>query len=66
MQPVKNCIGPTIRIGQEILCIPYAGFFWYTVHSTKQNYITKLGVVNICIDIMKTCSDYYTLKIQTF
>ena len=22
-----NCIGPTIRIGREILCLPYAGFF---------------------------------------
>ena len=27
MQPLKNCIGPTIRIGQEIRCLPYAGFF---------------------------------------
>ena len=27
MQPLQNCIGPTIRIGQEILCLPYAGFF---------------------------------------
>ena len=27
MQPLKNCIGPTIRIGREILCLPYAGFF---------------------------------------
>ena len=26
MQPLQNCIGPTIRIGQEILCLPYAGF----------------------------------------
>ena len=28
MQPLQNCIGPTIRIGQEILCLPYAGFFF--------------------------------------
>ena len=27
MQPLENCIGPTIRIGQEILCLPYVGFF---------------------------------------
>ena len=27
MQPLENCIGPTIRIGREILCLPYAGFF---------------------------------------
>ena len=27
MQPLENCIGPTVRIGQKILCLPYAGFF---------------------------------------
>ena len=27
VQPLQNCIGPTIRIGREILCLPYAGFF---------------------------------------
>ena len=27
MQPLKNCIGPTIRIGREIRCVPYAVFF---------------------------------------
>ena len=27
MQPLQNCIGPTIRIGREILCLPYAEFF---------------------------------------
>ena len=26
MQPLQNCIGPTIRIGREIRCLPYAGF----------------------------------------
>ena len=26
MQPLQNCISPTIRIGREILCLPYAGF----------------------------------------
>ena len=26
MQPLQNCTGPTIRIGREILCLPYAGF----------------------------------------
>ena len=25
-KPLQNCNGPTIRIGWEILCIPYAGF----------------------------------------
>ena len=27
MQLLKNCIGPTIRIGRESWCLPYAGFF---------------------------------------
>ena len=27
MQLLQNCIGPTIRIGREIQCLPYAGFF---------------------------------------
>ena len=27
MQPLQNFIGPTISIGQRILCLPYAGFF---------------------------------------
>ena len=26
MQPLKICIGPTIRIGRESWCLPYAGF----------------------------------------
>ena len=26
MQPTKNYIGASIRIGWEILCLPYAGF----------------------------------------
>ena len=26
-QPLQNCIGPTIRIGREILCLLHAGFF---------------------------------------
>ena len=27
MQPLQKCIGPTSRIGREILCLPCAGFF---------------------------------------
>ena len=26
-QFLKNCIGPTIRIGRDSWCLPYAGFF---------------------------------------
>ena len=28
MQLLQNCIGPTICIGREIQCLPYAGFFY--------------------------------------
>ena len=28
MQPLKICIGPTIRIGWEGWCLPYAGFLY--------------------------------------
>ena len=27
MRPLQICIGPTIRIGRESWCLPYAGFF---------------------------------------
>ena len=26
-QPLQLCIGPSIRIGRESWCLPYAGFF---------------------------------------
>ena len=26
MQPLQICIGPSIRIGRESWCLPYAGF----------------------------------------
>ena len=29
MRLLQICIGPTIRIGQESWCLPYAGFFPY-------------------------------------
>ena len=29
MQPLQICICPTIRIGREGWCLPYAGFFFY-------------------------------------
>ena len=28
MQPLEICIGPTIRIGRESWCLPYAGFLF--------------------------------------
>jgi hypothetical protein len=29
--PPYRGIGATIRIGQEMLCLPYAGFFFYNI-----------------------------------
>ena len=29
----QNCIGPTIRIGREIQCLPYAGFLLTASHN---------------------------------
>ena len=26
---LQSCISPTIRIGQEIHCVPYAAFYFY-------------------------------------
>ena len=31
MQPPQICIGPTIRIGRQSWCLPYAGFFFTVV-----------------------------------
>ena len=43
MQLLKNCICPTIRIGRESWCLPYAGFFiaapgfaWVTNHIIEE------------------------------
>ena len=33
-RPLKICIGPTIRIGRESWCLPYAGFFLYAHNSS--------------------------------
>ena len=42
-QLLKNCIGPTIRIGPEILCLPYAGFFNQSVCIRTLPSLTKLS-----------------------
>ena len=41
MQPLRNCNGPTIRIGQEFLCLPYAGFFY--MFSTKEKSMISIN-----------------------
>ena len=49
MQPLQNCIGPTNRISQEILCLQYAGYFLLTSHSdnTQNNTQNIDSVTNI-------------------
>ena len=39
MQLIKNCIGPTISIGQERWCLPYAGFLYSKSHPAKTDNI---------------------------
>ena len=42
MRPLQFCIGPTIRIGRESWCLPYAGFFCLFLYSVSlQCYIFK-------------------------
>ena len=42
-----NCIGPTIRIGREVLCLPYAVFFqhaclfWFSLGVSGHTSLTK-------------------------
>ena len=52
MQPLQNCINPTIRIGQEILCLLYAGFLLPTrtamkAHMHDEHMITIFEDINI-------------------
>ena len=45
MQLLQNCIGPTILIGQEIQCLPYAGF--KKKFKSRKNYMTSLFVFQV-------------------
>ena len=40
MQPLQICIGPTIRIGRESWCLPYAGFLVCNLMSTVVSIIS--------------------------
>ena len=51
MQPLQNYIGATIRIGQDILCLPYAGFF--------KGGNTRPRVETECIKNMQNKEFYY-------
>ena len=47
MQPLQNCTGPTIRIGREILCLPYAGFFVYGLRSLVSVFTFALQTIDL-------------------
>ena len=47
MQLLQNCIGPTIRIGQEILCLPYVGFF--SLSHFFNLFLNVTMIMNICL-----------------
>ena len=38
-QPLKNCIGPTLLISKEILCLQYAGFFFTNNNVIKFSFV---------------------------
>ena len=46
MQPLQHCIGPTIRIGREILCLQYAGFFLSMILNTDIHYLRPIFLLN--------------------
>ena len=45
MQPLQICIGPTIRIGRESWCLPYAGFLLYTMITKKVSGLRSLTLL---------------------
>ena len=70
MQPFQICIGPIIRIGRESWCLPYAGFLYSEIQSSKLTCIllvefirlwSNVGVfwntvpIGFHVVVMKTC-----------
>ena len=47
MQSLQNCIGPAIRIRREVLCLPYAGFFFGGFGQYFKK--SKIGFVNVLL-----------------
>ena len=54
LDPPYCGIGATIHIGQEMLCVPYAGFFFYTVPSANSYFFIYI----------EFCLKYYTPSID--
>ena len=52
MQPLEICIGPTIRIGRESWCLPYAGFLHTKVaqlHSAVAQWQSAVALAGMLI-----------------
>ena len=43
MQPLQNCIGPTIRIGRESWCLPYAEFLFLLLRVSWVSWARGVG-----------------------
>ena len=59
MQPLQICIGPTIRIGRESWCFPYAGFLlYYTLKPVHR--LSSLGtLLKIFICLVSTAVEHF-------
>ena len=44
-------IGATIRIGREMLCLPYAGFFFYRIRNKMEPYFIRVYILYVSINI---------------
>ena len=47
-QLLQNCIGPTIRNGQESWCLPYAGFFLVMMYGSVL-FFTPCNAIFFCL-----------------
>ena len=50
--PPSYGIGATIRIGREMLCLPYAGFFF------EELFFCKTNLDNCNFDVMQTMANF--------
>ena len=60
---VSFCIGASIRIGREIRCLPYAGFFLYTFVITHDKIGLLFNIKTSHYEITKTCNLCFQVKI---
>ena len=56
MQPLQICIGPTIRIGRESWCLPYAGFLGHTFkfHANLLHNLVHSGALALALTLALT------------